>query len=323
MLSGSFFYSLQYLDVKVLLSNPSPDSTDSLDLPDYHYDYWTLLFFRGMVGFLICWIVLGINQERPMIGRRPFRLCLRGILGAFSVLCSFITLHYLSLSVANVFFATTPIWSALYSCAYSDNTLWTRKNCLSTLCCILGVVILASPQLFHLFSPSASETMKHQTVEFLLGMSFALFSTFLQSAVNVSIVYMSDEKSLVTSFYSMGFTMVLGSYAFFNRQSYPFHHFIYYYFFDENKNKNNDDTFQIDWLETFELVMAGILTLTAQTCKTIALQTSKSFGVTVLRFVEIPLAVFWDIVLLHGTWNYYELACILLLSLGIALHFFL
>ena len=66
----------------------------------------------------------------------------------------------------------------------------------------------------------------------------------------------------------------------------------------------------------------GVCSLLAQTLKTCALQTSKGLTIIVLRYVDIPLALLWDLVLLHHRFSIYEIVGISLIGIGLGIYFF-
>jgi len=292
-LLGSFFYSLQYLDVKLV----------------HHYNKIvgietninTIIWMRGFVGIVVCLLFICILRIRPWYGNNMKGLFLRGLFGSFSLLCSFHSLLYLPLSIATVFFSLTPLWTALYCYLYkieNENQqdtgyTWKRKYTYSCIVCLSGVIIISLPLWF-------------QSQSLGKGYIYAIFSSLFQCAVNVSILFLENEHSLITSLYSMTLTVLLVSlegYQFFSQVSTLFSNF----------GLN---------LPTLLFYSMGVCSVVAQTLKTCALQTSKGLPIIVLRYVDIPLALMWDLVLLHHRFSIYEIFGISLIGIGLGIYFF-
>jgi drug/metabolite transporter (DMT)-like permease len=66
----------------------------------------------------------------------------------------------------------------------------------------------------------------------------------------------------------------------------------------------------------------GVCSLLAQTLKTCALQKSKGLTIIVLRYVDIPLALMWDLLLFHHQFTIYEIIGISLIGIGLGIYFF-
>jgi drug/metabolite transporter (DMT)-like permease len=290
-LLGSFFYSLQYLDVKLV----------------HYFNIETniniIIWMRGFVGIIGCLLFICILRIRPWYGKNIKGLLLRGMFGSFSLLCSFHSLLYLPLSIATVFFSLTPLWTALYCSLYkidfekSENVFsWKRKYTYSCTVCLSGVIIISLPLWFH-----------RSQLELLgKGYIYAIFSSLFQCAVNVSILSLENEHSLITSFYSMTQTVLfvsLWGYHFFPQVSNIFYNFGFN-------------------LPTLLFYSMGVCSLLAQTLKTCALQTSKGLTIIVLRYVDIPLALMWDLLLFHHRFTIYEIVGISLIGIGLGIYFF-
>ena len=187
---GSFFYSLQYLEVKLV----------------HHFnlekDMNTTIWMRGFVGIIVSLFLICILQIRPWYGKNIKGLLLRGMFGSFSILCSFHSLIYLPLSVATVFFSLTPLWIALYCFLYNienenlqdTGSTWKPKYTYSCLCCLSGVVVISIPLWFKQEDYWMIQSMGK-------GYVYALFSSLFQCAVNVSIL--SLQKNIPWSRLSM------------------------------------------------------------------------------------------------------------------------
>ena len=294
-LFSSFFYSLQYLDVKLVSNTNNIDNNTPL---------LTILFLRGIVG---TWLsLLCIILFRLFYGYSIFHcqsssilpLTLRGILGSLSIFCSFHAVHFLPLSVASVFTSLTPIWTAIYSHLYQES--WTKKHWFVNILCLSGVVILSVPY-WHEENSNPTKPLKPSQ-----GIIYALFASLFQSGVNVSIVKMKEEHALVNSFYSMGMTTLLSLCWWKSIRS----SIVFYLTFGNIRT-------------SIFMYSMGFISLLAQSLRTSALQISNSLPLTVFRYLDIPLAFLWDSVIFHYIFSIYEIIGISIILFALILKLFI
>ena len=305
-LFSSFFYSLQYLDVKLVSNNTNNTNkdNDNNDNDNNNTPLLTILFLRGIVG--TCTSLLFILLFRLFYGYSIFHfqsssvlpLSLRGILGCLSIYCSFHAVHFLPLSVASVFTSLTPIWTAIYSHLYQENNIlpfprWTKKHWFVNILCLWGVIILSVPY----WQEENSNTSKPSQ-----GIIYALFSSLFQSGVNISIVQMKEEHTLVNSFYSMGMTTLLSLCWWKTTRS----SLVFYISFGNIRT-------------SIFMYSMGFLSLLAQSLRTSALQISNSLPLTTFRYLDIPLAFLWDSVIFHYTFSIYEIIGISIILIALIL----
>ena len=172
---SSFFYSLQYLDVKTA----SP-----------FFDIWLIIFSRGMTSFLICLFLLIIISPHNIFGNQKKLLFIRGMYGTMTIILSFLSLKYLNLSIATVLSSTGPIFTGIFTCF--SKGIWTWKNTLSVILCFTGIIIICS------------ESFYEKSRNFWIGIFCGLLSSIFSALVNVTISSIKDENTFTITMYSMG-----------------------------------------------------------------------------------------------------------------------
>ena len=169
MTTSSFFYSLQYLDIKIL----SP-----------HYSLWFLIFSRSLSSLMIASCYLIFIKKRNLLGMEKTKLMIRGVLGGITSVASFYTMRHLDISTATIILSLTPITSAFLS--VRTGMEWKTSDSVSVCLSLSGITIL--------MAPSKSE---------VLGVLAGIMTTVLHACVNVTLHDIRGEDPVVISTYSM------------------------------------------------------------------------------------------------------------------------
>lgn len=268
MVASAFLYSVVSLAVKLIRAS-SP---------------WTLLFIRGLEGWSLACVVLGMGRIRPFWGTSPRKLLVRGVLGGGSIIFSYLALCEMDMTLAVVIGATAPQWVALYTWVVQRKD-WSGWNTAGGVSCLLGTILIFFP--FHQTDRSM-----------LLGMGFALLSSLFQTSVILSMATIREEHPVVVAQYSM----LVGTCCALPGMVWNFH--------------GTENTFRV-WLL---LIATGGLSFLAQISKTYAIQNSLSLGVILLRYLEIVFTLLWDILFLHGRFTLGKAFGIFFVLLGCCLH---
>lgn len=272
MLASALFYSLQYLDVKILSKN---------------HGIWTITFFRGLVGILLCLITIIYTRVRPFYGNQIFKLIIRGILGSLALASSFFAIKNLDISLAIIIMATSTLWTGLFS-LYKYPGTWNIYNTIGALLCLLGL------------SFSTIYAYNNKNHNFWYGLSSALASAILVALVNVTISDIKDENTFVIIFYSMILSVIISSIG----MSF------------EIDSKGIDLNFNL-----LELCLAGLASFLAQFLKTKSLQLTTNIGVIVLRYFDIIFTLMFDILLLHTKLTKSDIICIVFILIGCIINY--
>lgn len=172
MILSSFFYSLQYLDVKRM---------------NMFFNPWLIGFFRGGGGMIIALLLIIIYRVRPILGRARGALFVRGMLGGAGLLSSFVALRRLELSMMIVLLSTAPFWMAILARMRGDRDAWRRSDTAAAILCFVPLCLLIR------------SSIDDETIGYML---LGLGSAILQGAVNLAIHEM-QEDGMVISLYSM------------------------------------------------------------------------------------------------------------------------
>ena len=273
MLTSALFYSLQYLDVKILSKN---------------HGIWTITFFRGLVGILLCEIAIVYNKVRPFYGNEIFKLIVRGILGSLALASSFFAIKNLDISLAIIIMATSSLWTGLFS-LYKYPGSWNIYNTIGALLCLLGL------------SFSTIYAYNNKNNNFWYGILTALGSAILVALINVTISDIKNENTYVIILYSMVFCLIISSIG----------------MIFEILSQGLDVSFNL-----IELCLAGLASFLAQFCKTRSLQLTTNIGVIVLRYFDIVFTLIFDILILHTKIVKPDIICIILILVGCIINYF-
>jgi len=277
MILSCLFYSLQYLDVKVCGS---------------FYGPWTITFFRGLSGLISAISFIKVmkifNINISYLGKPEYKkkLIIRGLIGGSSLICAFIALHYLNMSIAIVLTSTSPIWTGVLSYFFHKQK-WKQIDTIASIIGIGGVILIS----YYGFD----------SINNIIGFILALLAAILQAGVNITIYDIKDESTAVISLYSMIACLIL---------SFP--GFLY-----EQSNKIKPIIFKLSSIkELSQLTLTGILSFIAQCFRTYSIQLSEGLGIIVLRNLTILFSLFWDTVLLHSKIHYINIIGIILIIIG-------
>lgn len=183
MIASALFYSLQYLDVKILSKD---------------HGIWTITFFRGLVGILLGLIAIMYNKVRPWYGIQILKLIIRGLLGSLALASSFFAIKNLDISLAIIIMATSSLWTGLFS-LYKNPGTWNIYNTIGALLCLLGL------------SFSTIYAYNNKNNNFWYGTLSALLSAILVAIVNITISDIKNENTFVIILYSMIISLLISS----------------------------------------------------------------------------------------------------------------
>lgn len=179
MIISTLFYSLQYLDVK-LISN--------------YYGVWTIYFFRGLVGFILTSLLN--YKQRPFLGNNKKLLSIRGVVGSCSILLGFLGIRYINLSLATILLSSTPLWIACITFFYKK-TIWHYRNTISCLLCSGGIILLS---VYH---------YKNNSRNIAIGLGASLSSAIFNAIVDIIIVELKNENVYTISVYPLFFSILV------------------------------------------------------------------------------------------------------------------
>ena len=286
MLSAAGMYACQNFNVKLL----SP-----------YFDTWLILLVRSTTAFLISFLSCLYFDIRPLLGHQKKKLLLRGCLGGSSIVFGYLSIRYLPLSTASFLNATSPLWTAIlcFFCRSSLDLVWTRKDTVGVFISLCGIVLLY----FNDFQDF--KDLKNQgDFDFILGVVFGTLCSFSQALVTVTTRDIRDEHTLVISTYSMGITSIT---------TVPFVVYLYFQSPTERTSFKNHRYYSI------LLFLTGILSLSGQSLKTLALQKSKNVGVVIMRYMEIVFACLIDRFVFHTILFPLDIVSIILVVSGVVL----
>jgi drug/metabolite transporter (DMT)-like permease len=266
MALAAVFYALQYFNVKTMDAKTLGKHTS--------VSVWTMIVFRGVVGFVVALLVSGVVNKTCFhaIGKEPKKLLVRGVLGAVSILCSFLGLTYLRLSVATSLLSTSPLWTGLLMACRCSPIQWTWKDTVGALLCMSGVVLVSMEEY-------TSSSNANSTRDTMLGVVLCLTSSFLNAVVSVTVQGLKDENPWVICLYPMACSMVLAT---------------------PGAIVNREPLSDMGFLNMFSLCTTGMLSVLAQVCRTVSLQNTTHMGVVVLRYLDVPISVVLDIAFLRA-----------------------
>lgn len=177
MLFGTFFFSIGSLFVKLAGTR----------LPAME-----ILFVRGVIGFVMCWIMLR-GTGRDMFGKRKLMLAARGLLGFGAMFADFYTIVHLPLADALVLLFSHPIAVALLAWLLMGETL-SKGALLAILASLAGVTLVCRPGF--LFGVGGGPELD------AMGLLAALVSVFLTSWAILAVrVLAKTERPAVVMLY--------------------------------------------------------------------------------------------------------------------------
>jgi drug/metabolite transporter (DMT)-like permease len=280
MITSAFCYSLQYLDVKSI----SP-----------YFGIWMITFFRGVCSLLLSLsgmlISRHLHPEFQILGNKKKLLLVRGIFGGLSIICSFLAVKNLNLSIATVIVSTGPIFTGLMSCICKKNN-WTTINTISLIICFSGLLIICY------------KGFKDRIANFFIGFVAALSSAIFSALVNITINEIKDENTFIITFYAMSVCILL---------TFPG---MVYETLTHNYFDNSTSLLKI------QLCFTGIASFSAQYLKTRSIQISDNLGVIIFRYFDVIFCLVWDVFILDSKLYVYDYVGITLILLGCCVNTF-
>lgn len=177
MLFGTFFFSIGSLFVKLAGTR----------LPAME-----ILFVRGVIGFVMCWVMLR-GTGRDMFGKRKLMLAARGLLGFGAMFADFYTIVHLPLADALVLLFSHPIAVALLAWLLMGETM-SKGALLAILASLAGVTLVCRPGF--LFGAGGGPELDS------MGLLAALVSVFLTSWAILAVrVLAKTERPAVVMLY--------------------------------------------------------------------------------------------------------------------------
>lgn len=280
MIISAFCYSLQYLDVKSI----SP-----------FFGIWMITFFRGICSLFFSlsgmMITRNYDSEIQIFGNNKKQLIVRGLFGGLSIICSFLAVKNLNLSIATVIVSTGPIFTGLISCICSKNN-WTTLNTISLIICFIGLLIICF------------QGFKDKIVNFFIGFVSALLSAIFTALVNITINEIKDENTFTITFYAMSACCFL---------TFPG---MVYELLTHNYFKHSTT------LMIIQLCFTGVASFSAQYLKTRSIQISDNLGVIIFRYFDVIFCLIWDVFILNSILFVYDYIGISLILVGCCVNVF-
>lgn len=257
MIVSAFLYSLQNVDAR---------------FSGNVFGFWTMCVFRGLVGSLLCAILLLFSTKKTdsiSFHRNIRLLVLRSILGGATIITSFFAILKCDLSTTTIITSTASLWTALLGFLISPTKYkWEFHDLIIALWCIGGIVVLSSEQ--------------HQGVYYYVGIISAILSAIFQSGVNLTIKQLDKENPAWVALWGMVGSVVLGLPGLIYEVIHEKPHFA--------------NAVALEWTS---LTTTGILSAAAQYCKTHSIQISHSMSILILRYMDAIFSVLWDVFLFH------------------------
>lgn len=247
------------------------------------FGFWTTCVCRGIIGSWVCAVVLLLYHPKKQEETQWCWLLLRSFLGGSTILTSFFAIQNCGLSTTTILTSTAPLWTALMDYLVSPKK-YRRSDLGVALWCMGGLAVLLSDY--------------HHDDHYVVGVVSALVSAILQSAVNLTIRKLDKEDPAWVALWGMAGSIILGMPG-----------LIY-----ETVHRQRQTHFEeLEWVS---LLTTGVLSATAQYCKTYSLQISHSMSVLFLRYTEVVFSVIWDVFLFHQKLPWQTTTGILLLGTG-------
>jgi len=274
MIVSAFLYSLQNVDAR---------------FSGNVFGFWTMCVFRGVVGSLLCAVMLLFSRKDDTSEKHHGNLrllVLRSVLGGATIITSFFAILKCDLSTTTIITSTSSLWTALIGYMISPRHYkWEIHDLVIALWCFGGIVVLSSDQ--------------HQGVYYYVGIVSALLSAIFQSAVNLTIKQLDTENPAWVALWGMMGSVVLGLPGLIYELVHQRPHFG-----------------EASLLEWTSLTTTGVLSAVAQYCKTYSIQTSHSMSVLILRHMDVIFSVMWDVFIFHEPLRWQTITGIVIVLLG-------
>lgn len=260
---------------------PATRQTLNVALLGGRFDSWTSTFFRGVVGTSLCMIdALFFKPRDSYIWGKPENrrmLALRGFLGGLTIASAFFAVQAMDLAEASVLIFTAPLWTAVLSKAMGIGA-WGKVDTCAAVACLAGMMMVTQPPFL------VGGRALDQSTSFI-GVLAAIFSAITAAGVNITISKLKMEPASTITLYAMIGSVMVAFPGFCYHQMGPHgRHGLWY----ASKGA------------IAQLCLTGVLSTIAQLTKTSGLKMSKSFGVLVMRYLDIAFAFIWDLAFLHA-----------------------
>lgn len=196
---ASLFFALMGLLVKVLTGAPRAPGSLAAWLGSHDVPAMQVVFYRSLIPFLMYLpAALAEARARPreMRASAPL-LALRGISGAAALVCYFLAIERVDLSVATVLTYTSPLWATLFAAWFLREGLPARLAWAMPLT-LAGVVMITRPDFSRPGDPS--------------GYALALGAGILAGVAYAAVRRLTSEVStstVVVCFSGMGMLFAL------------------------------------------------------------------------------------------------------------------
>ncbi len=156
--------------------------------------------------------------------------------------------------------------------------VWGLVDSCSAVACLVGMMMVTQPPLL----VGGRTTNDHTS---FIGVFAALFSAVAAAGVNITISKLKGEPATTLTLYAMLGSIIVALPGFCYHQLGP---------------HGEHRLWSANRAVVAQLCLTGILSTAAQITKTTGLKLSKSFGVLVMRYLDIFFAFIWDLVFLHA-----------------------
>lgn len=250
MISSAFLYSLQNANAR---------------FSGNVFGFWTMCVSRGVIGSLLCILLLCLERKDIVLSRNIKLLMIRSLLGGATIITSFFAVLKCDLSTATIMASTSPLWTACIGYTISpEKYKWMFSDIVIAIWCFGGVAVLSSDT--------------NHGVNYYIGVVSALLSAIFQSGVNLTIKQLKEESPAWVALWGMIGSVLLGLPG-----------LVY-----ELVSTNHQHFIETTPFELTLLGTTGVLSAAAQYCKTYSIQISNTMSVLIFRHLDAIFSVLWD-----------------------------
>ena len=274
---SAFFYSLQYLDARLLRND---------------FCLWMVTFCRGLSGLLVIMVCMACWRTPHPLGLQKRALCSRGILGATNIALSFYAVQHLQLSVATTLLSTAPLYTGILTCCV-HRLQWKWGDTVSGVFCLGGVILMS----YEKFTNPPDRY-------FYWGFIAANGAAFVNALINISIYGVREESALTIVGYAMFFgtlTAIPGLWVGTQRHHIPF--------WNESNN-----TLKL-WLALVGTGSLSVVAQLLKTNAIQASQ--ENIRIVLLRYLDIPFSIAWDCLFFGSRLTMREIVGIVCILIGV------
>lgn len=220
-------------------------------------------------------------------------LLLRGFLGGLTISSAFFAVQAMDLAEASVLIFTAPLWTAVLSKAMGIGA-WSKVDTCAAVACLVGMMMVTQPP----FLVGGRESDKRTS---FVGVVAALFSAVTAAGVNITIAKLKTESASTITLYAMVGSVLVAFPGFCYHQMGP---------------GGEHGLWHASAAVVAQLCLTGVLSTIAQLAKTSGLQLSETFGVLVMRYLDIAFAFLWDQAFLHAALDALSVCGALIIVVG-------